>query len=548
MSAAEETLKRTEASRDKSAPVINKFLDFISSVRFGVVILCILVALSVLGMVVIQQNVDGFDAYYATRTPAERALYGGLGLFDVYHSWYYNALLLVLSLNIVLASIDRFPGAWAYITNAKKTATRDFLLKLKDHAVVETTASDEAAVIEKLKADFSASGFSPVVSEDEITSYAVDDSGKKDFSRTETKRFTYVFGERGKWNRIGAYIVHVFLLVLFLGHFVALQYGFDADVALTPDTNPQVQRDFNAANKTSTIQLIRFNLDKKERYNVELPFTITCTAISQSLIDTGGQIGIDNTMDWHTQIRIDDPEYGQTVADISLNNPYTYRGYRFFQASTIAVGSASSMTLELTPTGPDGNPLPEQKPITVVLKRNESATLPDGTRIDYDNFVPDFSMRGNQVTTNSADYNNPAAILNVTSPAKDGKPEETIKVFAFANKLPDNAPIAAAKAGYKWHMKEFVKSPVAHVLSIKYDPFNAAFVAWYIGGFGLIIALGFIFFTSHRRVWAMVEPKDDGKFDVVFGGDANRNNLAFGDKFRSLVERFSGTNSTENKG
>jgi cytochrome c biogenesis protein ResB len=44
----------------------------------------------------------------------------------------------------------------------------------------------------------------------------------------------FVFGESGKWNRLGAYIVHVFLLTLFLGHFVALQTGFDADVRMMP--------------------------------------------------------------------------------------------------------------------------------------------------------------------------------------------------------------------------------------------------------------------------------------------------------------------------
>ncbi|MBK7709127.1 MAG: cytochrome c biogenesis protein ResB [Acidobacteria bacterium] len=323
------------------------------------------------------------------------------------------------------------------------------------------------------------------------------------------------------------------MLILFLGHFVAHQFGFDADVRLTPDTNPQVLSDFNLVQKSNTIQLIKFKLDKQERFNVELPFTITCLEIEQRLIDTGGQIEINNTMDWRTRIKIDDPGYGETIADVSLNNPYTYRGYRFFQASAITIGSASSMTFQLTPE--DAN----EQPVTLTLKRNESAVLPNGTKVEYENFLPDFVMRGNQFTTQSAEYNNPVAVLRVTTPAKADKPEETIKVFAFANKLPDNAPVAAPKAGYRWHMSQCTKSPLAHVLSIKYDPFNAAFIAWYIGGFGLMGALMFVFFTSHRRIWAMVEKKSDGKFEVVFGGDANRNHLAFEDKFRLLVERFS---------
>src|SRR5207237_5491649 len=114
--------------------------------------------------------------------------------------------------------------------------------------------------------------------------------------------------------------------------------------------------------------------------------------------------------------------------------------------------------------------------------------------------------------------------------------EETIRVFAFANKLPDNAPINAPKAGYRWRLTDYEKVPLAHVLSIKYDPFNAAFIAWYIGGFGLIGALIFVFFMSHRRVWALIECKDENNFEVVLGGDAKRNNQGFEDKFKKLTD------------
>ena len=53
--------------------------------------------------------------------------------------------------------------------------------------------------------------------------------------------------------------------------------------------------------------MIQFKLDKQERFNVQLPFTITCNEIDQKLIDPNGSIEINNTMDWRTQIKIDDP-------------------------------------------------------------------------------------------------------------------------------------------------------------------------------------------------------------------------------------------------
>src|SRR5687768_7652425 len=125
MSAAEETLKSSPVVQRRSAPFLNRALDFLSSVRFGIVQLVILVVLSMIGMLVLQENVQGFDAYYASLTPAEKLVFGKLGFFDIYHSWYFNVLLLSLSLNIVLASIDRWPSAWKYIRDPKRTATRE---------------------------------------------------------------------------------------------------------------------------------------------------------------------------------------------------------------------------------------------------------------------------------------------------------------------------------------------------------------------------------------------------------------------------------------
>ncbi len=535
MSVVEESIKPKEISKPKTA-LPDRILNFLSSVRFGVVLLCMLVALSMIGMLFIQQNVEGFDASYAMRTPAEKLVYGFLGIFDIYHSWYFLFILLMLSLNIILASIDRFPSAWKYIAEPKLSATRGWLLNQEQTAVVKINGTNETDVAGKIRETLKQNGLNSRITEETSTFYATDDEGKKDFNKTESKKFLYVFGESGKWNRIGAYIVHVFLLTLFLGHFVALQTGFDADIRLTPDNNPAILRDFSVSQTTNAIQLIEINLDRQERYNVQLPFTITCTEIEQKLIDPNGTIDITNTLDWRTQIKIDDPQYGQTIADVSLNKPYSYRGYRFFQASAITMGSASTMTLELKPEK-EG-----EKIVTVNLKRNETAELPDGTKIAYSTFLPDFIMQGGQPSTKSGDYANPVVILDVTPPTG-----ETTKVFAFANKLPDNAPVNAPKAGYRWHLASFEKSPLAHVLSIKYDPFNAAFIAWYIGGFGLIGALVFVFFFSHRRIWALIEKKADNEFEIVFGGNTNRNNQALEDKFKTIIESIAPGQTSEAK-
>jgi|CXWL01.1.fsa_nt_gi cytochrome c biogenesis protein len=496
MSASEQSIKTTSTSRP-TAPILNRILDAISGVRVGVVTLCILVLLSMAGMLIVQQNVDGFDAWYVSLMPSTRLLLGSLGLFDVYHSWYYLLALLFLSLNIILASIDRFPSAWSYIAKPKVKGTRGWLLARPENEILnlgETSKAEAAALMEK---HFAANGLK--------TTTTID--GDR----------TYVFGENGRINRLGAYIVHVFLLTLFLGHFVALTTGFDADVRMLP------------GGVTDEIQLIQYNLDKKEKFSVKLPFSIECTDIQQRLIDSKGSIDVTNTLDWRTQMKINDPQYGELIADVSMNRPVSYRGYRFFQAQTIPIGNAREVTLEMTPQ--NGG-----EPTRVKIARNGIEKLPDGTTVEYDEFMPDFTFGSDgQPDTRSGDYNNPVAILNVTPPQG-----ERIRVFAFAQKLADNIPVGAPKAGYKWRLVEFEKSPLAHVLSIKYDPFEAAFIAWYIGGFGLIGALGFVFFLSHKRVWAEISETEDGKTEVVLAGEANRNHAAFSDKFKRISDAIRG--------
>ena len=59
------------------------------------------------------------------------------------------------------------------------------------------------------------------------------------------------------------------------------------------------------------------------------------TDIQQKLIDPKGSIDVTNTLGLAHPDEGHDPEYGATVADISMNKPFSYRGYRFFQARTI---------------------------------------------------------------------------------------------------------------------------------------------------------------------------------------------------------------------
>lgn len=480
---------------ERHKPFLNKALDALSSVRFGVSLLVFTVILSMIGMLVVQQNVQGFESFYNGLTPSEKMLFGALGFFDIYHTWYFNLLLLVLSLNIVLASIDRFPLAWSFIAKPKIEATKAYLLNQTHHKfnLNETPAQTSENVQNAFR-------------QQRLKTRITEKNGR-----------TIIFGQKNAWNRLGAYVVHVALLMLFLGHFVALQTGYDADIRLMPGMT------------TNEIQLLQYNLDKVGRVPVAMPFAVTCTDIEQKLVNPNGSISVANTLDWATRLRINDPDYGSRDVTVSLNNPYTYRGYRFFQASAITTGSARTMNLTLTPENGGA-------PMQIELPRNGSSALEDGTRIEYQAFFADFVMNGGKPDTRSADYNNPAVQIKVTAPNGEQK-----MMYAFNRDLPNGAPVGAPFGGYKYKLSGFEKAPLAHVLSIKYDPFYGATIAWYYGGGLLILSLLAVFFFAHQRVWAIIDENSaDGTTNVIFGGNTNRNESAFEDTLKKIAEQITG--------
>lgn len=484
---------------------IQRLMDTLSSVRFGVIVLILLVIACMIGMLIMQVNVEGFENYYLELTPSQKMLYGNLGFFDIYHSRYFNLLLLILSLNIVLASIDRFPKAWTFISRRKLDASAHWLRGQEQSATLNVEGESRQAVAERVTAAYRRVGMKPTVTEK---------AGK-----------TFVFGERGAWNRLGAYAVHVALLTIFTGGFLTAQFGHVGQMPLKPGMTA-----------TQMGELI-FAIDEKTkefaptRTSFDLPFEVICTDIQQKLIKKEGPITADNTLNWLTSIKIKD-EQGEHEALVHMNTPHDYRGYRFFQASFQPLGQARHITLKLTPENGGA-------PQTVSIKRDGETTLPDGTRLQFKDFFPDFTFPNGEPSTASGEYNNPAAMLMVT-PATGGEPQ---RAFAFTSALPEGMPVGAAKAGYKYQLADFEKVPAMHILSVQKDPGSNIV---YIGFFLLAATLVAVFFFAHQRVWAVVEERGGRQgFEVTLGGNTNRNKLGFEDRFKRIVSTVSGQSVEE---
>lgn len=475
---------------DRRESMLSLFLGVLCSVRLGIILLILLGLMCLVGMLVMQQNVNGFERYFAELPPAQRLIYRELGFFDIYHAWYFNTLLAILSINIILASIDRFPATWRYFSKPKLHVTQKWLGG-QEPSISLSLQGKKTEIISNITNSFKKANW-------------------KRFYVSKKNGRTVIFSETGLWNRFGAYAVHMGLLTIFLGGFLSAQFGHAGQMPLSPGQS------------SKQISELAFDLDQMKQVNETLPFEVFCTDIQQKLVKNDGPISSGNTIDWLTTIQIKD-QTGTHKAVVQMNSPHDYRGYRFFQSSYVSVGRARTITLRATDeTG---------KTQDLVVKRDGLAKLANGTTIKFADFRSNFSIGKENPGLDTSSYTNPAAILKV-SPT-DGSAQTA---YAFQTQMAD-IPIAENfVGGYKFQLLDFEKVSEQHILSVQRDPGSSVV---YVGFTLLFLTLVAVFFFSHQRVWAVIEESSKNQFEVVIGGNTNRNQTALEAKFNRIVRNLS---------
>ncbi|MBS1125660.1 MAG: hypothetical protein H6Q98_598, partial [Nitrospirae bacterium] len=103
--------------------VADKIWKFFSSVKLAVVLLIILAVVSVIGTV-IQQNQAPED-YLREYSQGTVELFEALGFFDLYHTWWFVLILLMITANLTICTLERFPYAWRAMRAPLKTLDED---------------------------------------------------------------------------------------------------------------------------------------------------------------------------------------------------------------------------------------------------------------------------------------------------------------------------------------------------------------------------------------------------------------------------------------
>jgi cytochrome c biogenesis protein len=311
----------------KESGFLTIFYDLFRSLKLTIFLLILLAILSIIGTLIAQN---------ATRS--EYIQRYGLGLyevlnffnlFDMYHSLWFKAILLLLMINLVTCSLNRFPGVWRQISHKPSTdGLEDSMLKVLPY-VEKVQAPSQAGA--KLEED-------------------IRSNLKKWFRNTrqmETESAVTLYSEKGRFSRLGVYITHSSLLIILIGGLIGSQFGFKGFVnILEGETVDQIY-------------------ERKEDKEIPRPlnFSVRCDDFNITYYDLPGRKE-KHVKEYTSLITI--LENGKEVLKkaVQVNHPLHYKGLAFYQAN---YGAFHDVTLGIQWVG---------KKEKAVFKVMEGTTVP----------------------------------------------------------------------------------------------------------------------------------------------------------------------------
>ena len=454
-----------------SRSLARKIWQTAASIKTGVVLLILVVILSAVGTIVLQRPVTDSDEMQRAYSPAALSVLDALGLTDVFHAWWFVALMVLVSLSIIAASIERFPNSWRYYARPFKYPEPAFRRAL--HPQKQIAIADEETGLVAAERALHSMGFKPerVVREDHFA----------------------IFAERSRFSEMAVYVVHASLLLIFFGGIVDGIYGWRGTLNLNEgESSNQVELQ-SGAMKT-------------------LPFAIRCDKAGQENYQDG------SPRKWWSNLVVVNNGQDVQKKEIVVNDPLVYRGIRFYQSSFGPNGKVEKLVLQATPTAASG----EKRAVAFAL--DETAVLDDsGTTVRFAQFIPDFVVRDGLVYKRSNQMANPAAHLVVTTRA--GK---SFDVWLPAiDGIGDNA-----SAPYQFEPTD-LKMGHFTGLQVSHEPGQwGVWAGVVLLGIGLAFVF---YVVHVRFWAVPVRDSRTGQYSLWIGGGANRNRDAFEQRFNDLV-------------
>lgn len=528
----------------------------------AIILLMILSIASVIGTVLLQNQAQG--DYLQQFGPLWYWVFRALGLFDMYHTWWFLTLLgfLMLSLSSCL---------W-----------RNVPKMLKEMRARKVLQSDRALK----RMEFNKQWQLPA----SLSPESLQQAFRKrlygwEFKQQDESGVFFMRADKGRYQKLGYISVHSAILIVLIGGWLSVHYGFRGNMAV-PEGSAEHTISFPKGTESASL---------------DMPFDVRCNSFSIDFFPTGAP------KEFRSNLTIIDQGKEVLTSDIIVNEPLYYKGVYIYQASFGDGGSGVTLNLfhldgseritkaetAVYQTWKDPETgvslkIDDFKPYNV-----ENLGEPGGPK-KYKNIGPSiiYEMRGPGLKPVKikaymepfidVDGNNQGSWLMVSLSGKEGdyqtvplgvdltNPKEWKLFHAFIRHLGDPGAATGDKGrlhAFKLAMKEVFGDkrpdnfqamavrviqavqilpkmpwPVIPMLTDYHQVYYTGLqlaqdpgmnVVW-VGSAILVVGLCIMFYMPHRKLWLVIRPATDGKQEVLLAGSTNRNQMAFKKTFHEM--------------
>lgn len=460
-------------SKTYNKSIIDKVWNFFSSVKVGVSLIIILLVVASIGTIFPQEFYvsAGTDLeralYYETNYGSLGKLYYQLGLADLYSSWWFQVLVGMLAISIIVASIDRGLPLHKSLKNQRVKRHESFMKRqriIAEGAITEGNSSETLAKVEeKMKK----------------LNYKVKRDGNA------------LLFEKGRFARYGPYINHVGLIIFLVGVMLHQIPGIYVDDSM-----------WIREGETRAIPGMDGYFLKNEEFIFETHDNDPTTAQIQQGVNAVAKNYQTNVLLYKQS---EDALPGQTdnlelVQDYSIrvNHPLKHDGYAIYQMD-FRLNELKEMTFTLTDLE-TGEALGE---VAIDLRNPQKEyIIDDNTKVKLMGYFPDFSGFNDEGEPQTAtpNPNNPAFIFNMITP---DRPDGEISFVAIQQTVP---------AGDNKYKMEFTSVETVNMsgLTIRKD---STIPILFVGGFIFLLGVAIGSYWNHRRLW--IEQLEDGRIRLA---------------------------------
>ncbi len=432
----------------------NALWIFFASTKLALSLLIVLAIASVIGTL-IPQN-ENPSIYVQQYGQAMTRFFQLLDITNMYRSWWFITLLALLSLNLIVCTFDRLPGVWRKVLTNNLDMDPGRLAKMPFSGTFTVTKQAPALTTE-IESAMTKEGWRP--------------------QRANTSAGILFSSTKGAWTRLGVFVVHLSILIIFMGAIIGIFFGYKAFVMLPEGAT---------TNKV---------YEASSQRPISLDFQLRCDRFTLSLYENGAP------KEYRSDLTVIEEGKEKFKKSIVVNDPLSHKGITFYQAS---YQGSSEYQVQVE------NNRTKKAQIFILSPKRKVPWQEEGIN------------------------------LGIINTVDSGPSTKMIKLW-FSNDKNDTTSFWLSPGRPKTidekdmdYTVTLVKQRYATGLQVAKDP-----GVWYVYVGCIMMLLGFLvaFFLSHKRVWVLIEQKGDHSI-VLVAGTVNKNRLGFEKNFQRLLTQL----------